>query len=143
MNDENIYPDYSDGVDAATETNKSSEEDLLNGISITLKHLDEQLLLLNKMYKNLPSQIDSFSSNLMALNQLSEKFPQKIHTDCLAEYKRIMENASKNYNQLFLAINARNKRLVDEYDKSFMLLKISSIISPILLTLLFIYEILH
>lgn len=143
MNDENIYPDYSDGVDAVTETNKSSEEDLLNGISITLKHLDEQLLLLNKMYKNLPSQIDSFSSNLMALNQLSENLPQKIHTDCLAEYKRIMENASKNYNQLFLAINARNKRLIDEYDKSFMLLKISSIISPILLTLLFIYEILH
>lgn len=135
--------EYTNEYDEAVENieeeeNEQTKQELLESISQTLKVLEEQTTQLSIQVESL----SELNTTIVNLRQISDNLSQQVYTDCLSEYKKIINNASKNYNQMQKAANSWQKRVITEQEQTFKLMKYSSLITPILLVLIIILQIL-
>lgn len=105
---------------------------LLIDISETLRLLSEQMMLLNEVTKTLPETVAGLRTTTEAVLCISNELPVMVREQCLEEYKKILANVVKNYNQMQNAANKWQK-LIEERREKFKLLTICMIITPILL----------
>lgn len=121
------------------EGEKQSEQEkislLLVDISETLKILQEQMTTFNKIVNVLPETIQELITTTTNLRALTDQLPMIVHKQCLDEYKKIVNNAVKNYQQFRRSTDSWQKSLGQNHEKKFNWIMISAIITPVLLLL--------
>ena len=146
MNEYNEYEDEyaNEIIDTETKENTIFEKtapdttEILQQLSDTLHLLDKQLTVLSENISNLPAQTRTINTAAENLHTVADELSKQIHDDCLAEYKKIIENAAKNYKQLQRATDSWQKSLADEREQTLKVIKFSAIITPLLLLFLII-----
>lgn len=135
----NEYEQQIENIDeeVAEHTLKSKQE-ILEDISQTLKVLEEQATQLSIQLETL----SELNTTIVNLRQISDNLSQQVYADCLSEYKKVILNASKNYNQLQQAVSKWQKRIITEQEQTLKFMKYSSLITPILLLIFIIFQIL-
>ena len=112
------------------------QQQLLTDISDTLQllttHLNEYWQLTEKLQK----QVEEYNASAQKLEQITENMPELVHEKCLEEYKKIVSNAAKNYNQLQKSVASWHKTLEKDHNRMFKWISISSVLTPILLLIL-------
>lgn len=114
-------------------------EKTLQDISDTLHLLKEQIAVLSENINSLPPQTRAINAAADNLHSVAGDLSRQIHNDCLAEYKKIIENAARNYSQLQKSADRWQKSLSDERESTLKLIKISAMITPLLLLILIIF----
>ena len=149
----NEHSEYEDEYTAEIESTKPEEketlqksdkqpdtaEKTLQDISDTLHLLKEQIAVLSENINSLPPQTRAINAAADNLHSVAGDLSRQIHNDCLAEYKKIIENAAKNYSQLQKSADRWQKSLSDERESTLKLIKISAMITPLLLFILIIF----
>lgn len=95
---EHIHP-----VKINSENKKKSEIEvgvLLVDISETLRLLNDQIVLLNATTKILPETVSTLKTMTESVQCIANELPSMVREQCLEEYKKILANAVKNYNQM-------------------------------------------
>ncbi len=108
---------------------------LLVDISETLKMLQEQMTNFNKAVEALPETTKELLTTTTNLRVLTDQLPRMVHEQCLNEYKKIVTNAVKNYQQFRRAADQWQKSLEEGHERKFNWIMISSIVTPILVLL--------
>ncbi|MGE1063592.1 hypothetical protein NXG27_13355 [Megasphaera paucivorans] len=109
---------------------------LLIDISEILRLLSEQMIRLNEVTKSLPETVAALRTTTEAVQCISNELPTIVREQCLEEYKKILGNAVKNYNQMQKASDRWQKSLDKKQEKRFEIITISAIVTPVLLILL-------
>lgn len=117
-------------------SNDDKQEQLLTDISDTLQLLTTHLNEYRQLTEKLQTQIEEYNVSARRLEQITADMPELVHEKCLEEYKKIVGNAAKNYNQLQKSVTNWHKTLEKDHDKMFKWISISSILTPILLLIL-------
>lgn len=142
---EDEYSKQQEDVSIKNDPQKTSAEDeILMNISNVLKCLSDEnsthKVLIEKLTNQL-QQINDSSSKLKEINdEIINTMPKIVHEKCLDEYKKIVNNAAKNYNQLQKSIVSWHKNLENDHDRMFKWISISSILTPILLLILILFQ---
>ncbi|KMO86314.1 hypothetical protein AB840_08805 [Megasphaera cerevisiae DSM 20462] len=113
---------------------------LLVDISETLRFLSEQVTRLDEATKNLPKMIDTLTATTATVQCIASELPTMVREQCLEEYKKIFDNAVKNYKQMQKAADKWQKSVEQEHDGRFRLITISAIVTPVLLFLNMIFK---
>jgi len=108
---------------------------LLIDISETLRLLSEQMVCLNEVTKTLPETVAALQTTTESVQCISSELPDMIRKQCLEEYKKILANAVKNYNQMQKAAYQWQRSIGERGDRIFWLITISAITTLILLLL--------
>ena len=112
------------------------QQQLLTDISDTLQllttHLNEYWQLTEKLQKH----VEKYNASDKKNKQITENMPELVHEKCLEEYKKIVSNAAKNYNQLQKSVASWHKTLEKDHNRMFKWISISSVLTPILLLIL-------
>ena len=111
---------------------------LLADISETLRLLNEQIVLFNAITKILPETVSALKTTTEAVNSIANELPIMVREQCLEEYKKILANAVKNYNQMQKRVVHWQTSIQKEWVGSYKLIAISAILTPMLLFLLLI-----
>ena len=111
---------------------------LLIDISETLRLLSEQMMRLNEVTKTLQETVSALRSTTEAVQCISNDFPSMVREQCLEEYKKILANAVKNYNQMKNAAEIWGESIEEKGVGCFRLIVISSVVTPVLLILMLI-----
>ena len=106
---------------------------LLIDISETLRLLNEQMIRLNDVTKILPETVAALRTTTEAVQYISNELPVVVREQCLEEYKKILANAVKNYNQMQKGAENWKKSIEEEGVRRHNLIAISAILTPILL----------
>lgn len=109
---------------------------LLIDISETLRLLNEQMIHLNEVAKALPATVDALRTTTEVVQCISNELPAMVREQCLEEYKKIIANAVKNYNQMQ---KAARKFIEDDNGWRLKIIIASAIITPVLILLNFIF----
>ena len=133
---ENILPEKNSDLAKIQEDISLS----LQNISETLKLLQAQRDPFDKYVNELPKLIENLSNVIIDINKISKDLPDTLHEQCLNEYKKIVNNAAKNYKQFQRAANKWQQSLEETNNKKLNLITISAVITPILLLLLIIIK---
>lgn len=112
------------------------QQQLLTDISDTLQLLTTHLNEYRQLTEKLQQQVEEYNASAQKLEQITENMPELVHEKCLEEYKKIVSNAAKNYNQLQKSVASWHKRLEKDHDRMFKWISISSVLTPILLLIL-------
>lgn len=128
--EEEITPSESSSDD------KQQQEQLLTDISDTLQLLTTHLNEYRQLTEKLQKQVEEYNISAKKLEQVTENMPELVHEKCLEEYKKIVSNAAKNYNQLQKSVTNWHKTLEKDHDRMFKWISISSVLTPILLLIL-------
>ncbi|WP_304152599.1 hypothetical protein [Megamonas hypermegale] len=121
-------------------SNDDKQEQLLTDISDTLQLLTTHLNEYRQLTEKLQEQVEEYNASAQRLEQITENMPEIVHEKCLEEYKKIVSNAAKNYNQLQKSVTNWHKTLEKDHDRMFKWISISSILTPILLLILIILQ---
>lgn len=121
-------------------SNDDKQEQLLTDISDTLQLLTTHLNEYRQLTEKLQEQVEEYNASAQRLEQITENMPEIVHEKCLEEYKKIVNNAAKNYNQLQKSVTNWHKTLEKDHDRMFKWISISSILTPILLLILIILQ---
>ncbi|WP_196602396.1 hypothetical protein [Pectinatus frisingensis] len=113
---------------------------LLVDISETLRFLSEQVIRLDEATKNLPKMIDTLTATTATVQCIASELPTMVREQCLEEYKKILDNAVKNYKQMQKAADKWQKSVEQEHAGRFRLITISAIVTPVLLFLNMIFK---
>ena len=113
---------------------------LLIDISETLRLLSEQMIRLNEVTKVLPEAVAVLRSTTEAVQGIASELPAIVQEQCLAEYKKILDNAVKNYNQMQKAAAKWQLSIEEGKDRRYKLITISAILTPSLLFLNLIFK---
>jgi len=113
---------------------------LLIDISETLRLLSEQMIRLNEVTKTLPETVVALRTTTEAVQCISIELPTMVREQCLEEYKKILANAVKNYNQMQQSILKWQKSIEKELVVRYKLITISAILTPTLLLLNLIFK---
>ncbi len=105
---------------------------LLVDISETLRLLGEQMMRLNEVTKAFPETITALRTTTEAIQCISTELPTRVREQCLEEYKKILANAVKNYNQMQKAADKWQQSLEERGTKT-QLSTIFIIVTQILL----------
>lgn len=116
--------------------NKQQQEQLLTDISDTLQLLTTHLNEYQQLTEKLQKQVEEYNESAQRLEQITENMPELVHEKCLEEYKKIVSNAAKNYNQLQKSVASWHKTLEKDHNRMFKWISISSVLTPILLLIL-------
>lgn len=118
----------------------SAEDGILINISSVLKCLLDENAKHKVLIEKLTNQVQQINDSSVNLKETSDEIintmPKIVHEKCLDEYKKIINNAAKNYNQLQKSIVSWHKNLEKDHDRMFKWISISSILTPILLLIL-------
>lgn len=106
---------------------------LLIDISETLRLLSEQMMRLNEVTRTLPETVAALRTTTEAVQCISNELPAIVREQCLEEYKKILANAVKNYNQMQKGADKWQKS-IERRNVSY-LITISAVITPLLLVL--------
>lgn len=106
---------------------------LLIDISETLRLLSEQMIRLNEVTKSLPETVAALRTTTEAVRHISDELPVMVREQCLEEYKQIIANAVKNYNQMRKMVYKWQKSITEDYTENSKLITISALATPILL----------
>jgi hypothetical protein len=109
---------------------------LLIDISETLQLLNEQMIRLNEVTKILPETVAALKTTTEAVQYISNELPAMVREQCLEEYKKILANAVKNYNQMQKASDRWQKSLDEKKNQKLKIITIAAIVTPVLLILL-------
>lgn len=113
---------------------------LLIDISETLRLLNEQMIRLNEVTKTLPETVYALKTTTEAVQSVANELPAMVREQCLAEYKKILENAVKNYNRMQKAMVNWQKSMTEKWFLQIKLLVASAIVTPIVLFLSLIFK---
>ena len=116
------------------------QQQLLTDISDTLQLLTIHLNEYRQLTEKLQQQVEEYNASAQILEQITENMLELIYEKCLDEYKKIINNAAKNYNQLQKSIVSWHKNLEKDHDRMFKWISISSILTPILLLILILLQ---
>ncbi|WP_432718728.1 hypothetical protein [Pectinatus frisingensis] len=108
---------------------------LLIDISETLRLLSEQIIRLNEVTKVLPEAVSALRTTTEAVQCISTELPTMVREQCLEEYKKILANAVKNYNQMQKAAEKWQKSIDEKRVGIFKMITSSVILIVILLLL--------
>ena len=115
----------------------SAEDEILINISSVLKRLSDENATHQELIEKLTHQVQKINDSSVNLKKTSDEIintmPKIVHEKCLDEYKKIVNNAAKNYNQLQKSIVSWHKNLEKDHDRMFKWISISSILTPVLL----------
>ena len=122
----------------------SAEDEILINISSVLKRLSDENAKHQALIEKLTHQVQQINDSSVNLKKTSDEIintmPKIVHEKCLDEYKKIVNNAAKNYNQLQKSIVSWHKNLEKDHDRMFKWISISSILTPILLLILILLQ---
>lgn len=118
------------------ENNEDKQQQLLTDISDILQLLSAHLSEYRQLTEKLQKQVEEYNASAQKLEQITADMPEIVHEKCLEEYKKIVSNAAKNYNQLQKSVNNWHKNLEKDHDRMFKWISISSVLTPILLLIL-------
>lgn len=122
----------------------SAEDEILINISSVLKRLSDENAKHQALIEKLTHQVQQINDSSVNLKKTSDEIintmPKIVHEKCLDEYKKIVNNAAKNYNQLQKSIVSWHKNLEKDYDRMFKWISISSILTPVLLLILILLQ---
>ena len=122
----------------------SAEDEILINISSVLKRLSDENATHQELIEKLTHQVQKINDSSVNLKKTSDEIintmPKIVHEKCLDEYKKIVNNAAKNYNQLQKSIVSWHKNLEKDHDRMFKWISISSILTPILLLILILLQ---
>lgn len=118
----------------------SDDKQLLTDISDTLQLLTTHLNEYRQLTEKLQQQVEKYNASTQKLEQITENMPELVREKCLEEYKKIVSNAAKNYNQLQKSVTNWHKTLEKDHDRMFKWISISSVLTPILLLILIILQ---
>lgn len=113
---------------------------LLIDISETLRLLNEQMMRSNEVTKILPETVAVLRRTTEAVQGIAGELPAIVREQCLAEYKKILDNAVKNYNQMQKAAAKWQLSIEEGKDRRYKLITISAILTPSLLFLNLIFK---
>ncbi|WP_196591933.1 hypothetical protein [Pectinatus frisingensis] len=123
-------------IQAKNEKKRETEiSALLIDISETLRLLSEQIGRLNEVTKTVPETVAALKKTTEAVQSIANELPAIVREQCLEEYKKILANAVKNYNQMQKAADKWQKSIDEKQVGIFKILTASAIITPILLLL--------
>lgn len=108
---------------------------LLIDISETVRLLSEQMVCLNEVIKTLPETVAALQTTTESVQCISSELPDMARERCLEEYKKILANTVKNYNQMQKDAYQWQKSIGKRDDRRFWLITISAIATLILLLL--------
>lgn len=123
-------------VEVKMENDKRLETEvsaLLIDISETLRLLNEQMIRLNEVTKTLPETVTALRTTTEAVQCISNELPAMVREQCLEEYRKILDNAVGNYNQMRKTVYKWQKSIAENYTENFKLITISALVTPILL----------
>ena len=109
---------------------------LLVDISETLRLLNEQIVLLNATIKILPETVAALQITVESVRCIGNELPIMVREQCLEEYKKILANAVKNYNQMQSSAENWRKSVKKESLRTY---PISNIIFFVTVALLLVY----
>lgn len=112
------------------------QQQLLTDISDTLQLLTAHLNEYRQLTEKLQTQIEEYNASAQRLEQITADMPEFVREKCLEEYKKIISNAAKNYNQLQKSVASWHKTLEKDHNRMFKWISISSVLTPILLLIL-------
>ena len=122
----------------------SAEDEILINISSVLKRLSDENATHQELIEKLTHQVQKINDSSVNLKKTSDEIintmPKIVHEKCLDEYKKIVNNAAKNYNQLQKSIVSWHKNLEKDHDRMFKWISISSILTPVLLLILILLQ---
>ena len=122
----------------------SAEDEILINISSVLKRLSDENAKHQALIEKLTHQVQQINDSSVNLKKTSDEIintmPKIVHEKCLDEYKKIVNNAAKNYNQLQKSIVSWHKNLEKDHDRMFKWISISSILTPVLLLILILLQ---
>jgi hypothetical protein len=122
----------------------SAEDEILINISSILKRLSDENAKHQALIEKLTHQVQQINDSSVNLKKTSDEIintmPKIVHEKCLDEYKKIVNNAAKNYNQLQKSIVSWHKNLEKDHDRMFKWISISSILTPVLLLILILLQ---
>ncbi|WP_440971709.1 hypothetical protein [Megamonas funiformis] len=122
----------------------SAEDEILINISSVLKRLSDENATHQELIEKLTHQVQKINDSSVNLKETSDEIintmPKIVHEKCLDEYKKIVNNAAKNYNQLQKSIVSWHKNLEKDHDRMFKWISISSILTPVLLLILILLQ---
>ena len=113
---------------------------LLIDISETLQLLSEQMMCLNEVTKTLPETVAALRTTTESVQCISNELPAMVREQCLEEYKKILANAVKNYNQMKKTADKWQISIEKERYGRYKLITISAILTPSLLFLNLIFK---
>jgi len=125
-------------VEVNGENDKQQEVEgaaLLVDISETLRLLSEQMICLNEVTKQLPETLTVLQTTTKAVQCISNELPAMVREQCLEEYKKILANAVKNYNQMQRSAGKWQQTIGKDKNESFRWVMIFVIIIQNLLLL--------
>lgn len=108
---------------------------LLIDISETLRLLSEQMIRLNEVTKSLPETVAALRKTTEAVRCISNELPIMVREQCLEEYKKILANAVKNYNQMQKSILRWQKSIECTNVSHLSIITISAVLTPLILIL--------
>ncbi len=111
---------------------------LLVDISEMLRLLNEQMIRLNEATQTLPETVAALKMTTTAVQCIASELPATVQEQCLAEYKKVLENAVKNYNQMQKAAEKWQRSIEERKRSGFKIITVSAILTPALLVLLLI-----
>ncbi|MBP2657007.1 MAG: hypothetical protein H6Q69_39 [Firmicutes bacterium] len=113
---------------------------LLIDISETLRLLSEQMIRLNEVTKVLPEAVSALKITIEAVQGVANELPAMVREQCLEEYKKILANAVKNYNQMQRFVGKWQKSIEEDRGWRIKVIIVSEIITPVLILLNFIFR---
>ena len=67
---------------------------------------------------------------------IASELPATVQEQCLAEYKKVLENAVRNYNQMQKSAEKWQKSIEEKKQIEFKIITASAIVTPVLMVLL-------
>lgn len=113
---------------------------LLVDISETLQLLSEQMGRLDEVTKTLPKTVAALTATTETVQCLANNLPTMIREQSLEEYKKVLDNAVKNYNQMRKSAAKWQKSIETERAGRFRMIMISAIVTPVFLLLNLIFK---
>lgn len=108
-------------------------------ISLLIKNISGILLILQEQMQTLPKTIEVLSKATENLTEISKDLPEIVYEQSLNEYKKIVNNAVKNY-KVFQKDTIRwQSSLKADNENDLKWIKRSAFITPILLLLLLLH----
>ena len=109
---------------------------ILVDISEMLGLLNEQMLRLNEVTQTVPEAVTSLKMTTTAIQSIASELPIIVQEQCLEEYKKVLENAVRNYNQMQKSAEKWQKSIEEKKQIEFRIITASAIVTPVLMVLL-------
>lgn len=136
--DSSIDDEYAEQLndDIAISDEETNVQNSLQDISETLKLLQERMKEFNEVVADFSAIMKSLKTTTYSLESIANVLPTEVHNQCLEEYKKIVNNAVKNYQKFHKSANDYQKSLEENYQKNLTWVTISAIITPTLMLLI-------